>query len=72
MEEIVGSLRAHEERLKGPSKSSEGQQLLLTEDEWQKRESSDGKLLLTREEWLKKSRKGISTGGGRDYRAKDN
>lgn len=52
VEEAIGSLRAHEERVKGKVETSEGQ-LLLTEDEWTKRENDDGKLLLTREEWLK-------------------
>ena len=71
VEEVIGSLRAHEERLKEPAESSEGQQLLLTADEWQKKENTKGKLLLTREEWLKRSGKGISSGGG-DYRTRDN
>ncbi|KAL8156229.1 hypothetical protein AgCh_001357 [Apium graveolens] len=57
VEEIIGSLKAHEERLNGKTENSDGQQLLLTEDEWLKRESNGGKLLLTREEWLKRSGK---------------
>ncbi|XP_074323095.1 uncharacterized protein LOC141660036 [Apium graveolens] len=68
VEEVVGSLNAHEERLKGQTENSEGQQLLLTEDEWLKRESNDGKLLLTREEWLRRSGKGAQEGSGGDYR----
>lgn len=52
-EEVVGSLKAHEEKLKGQSEKGTGH-LLLTEEEWQKREASEGKLLLTREEWLKR------------------
>lgn len=54
--EAVGSLKAHEERVKGKVETSEGK-LLLTEEEWQKREASEGKLLFTREEWLKRSSK---------------
>lgn len=71
VEEVIGSLKAHEERLQGPIEHNEGQQLLLTEEEWLKRKNGDGKLLLTREEWLKKSGK-MSTPSGGDYRAKDN
>ncbi|KAL8106921.1 hypothetical protein AgCh_023641 [Apium graveolens] len=36
IEEAVGSLKAHEERLCGQSESSVGGQLLLTEEEWRK------------------------------------
>lgn len=54
VEEAVGSLKAHEERLKGKQETSESQ-LLLTEEEWIKREANDRKLLLTREEWLKRT-----------------
>lgn len=46
IEEAVGSLKAHEERLRGQSETCRGQ-LLLTEKEWRKRE---GQLLLTKEE----------------------
>ncbi|XP_074322820.1 uncharacterized protein LOC141659792 [Apium graveolens] len=46
VEEAVGSLKAHEERVKGKVDSSEGK-LMLTEEEWQKREAGEGKLLLT-------------------------
>lgn len=42
----------------------------MTEEEWSKRENSDGKLLLTRDEWLKKSGKCVSTGTN-DYRGRD-
>ncbi|KAL8096081.1 hypothetical protein AgCh_037150 [Apium graveolens] len=55
-EEAVGSLKAHEEKLKGHTEKSTGQ-LLLTEEEWLRREASDSKLFLKREEWLKKSNK---------------
>lgn len=53
VEEVVGSLKAHEERVKGKSEAVENQ-LLLTEEEWAKREGEEKKLLLTREEWIKK------------------
>lgn len=55
IDEAVGSLKAHEERTKAhegrAKRQSEtgGGQVLLTEEEWVKKESSDGKLLLTRE-----------------------
>ncbi|XP_074361110.1 uncharacterized protein LOC141701332 [Apium graveolens] len=66
IEEAVGSLKAHGERLGGSSEPSSGQ-LLLTEEEWVKRKVGEGKLLLTREEWLRKSSfKGRNNGG--DYR----
>lgn len=58
VDETVGSLKAHEERLCGQSENNGGQQLLLTEEEWVKMENNDGQLLLTREEWLKRSNKG--------------
>lgn len=70
VEEVVGSLMDHEERLHGQVDSNEGHQLLLKYKEWSKRENNDGKLLLTREEWLKKSGKGVSTGTN-DYRGRD-
>lgn len=54
VEEVIGSLKTHEERLKGASSTNE-EQLMMTEDEWRKRDSDDGKLLLTREEWIKRS-----------------
>ncbi|KAL8107212.1 hypothetical protein AgCh_023865 [Apium graveolens] len=57
IEEAVGSLKAHEERIRGQTENNGGQ-LLLTEEEWAKREASEGQLLLTKEEWLKKSNKG--------------
>ncbi|XP_074345227.1 uncharacterized protein LOC141684221 [Apium graveolens] len=71
VEEVIGSLRAHEERLKEPTESGEEQQLLLTADEWQKKEIKEGQLLFTREEWLKRSGKGNSSDGG-DYRRREN
>lgn len=48
IEEAIGSLKAHEERMKSTSEQAGGQ-LLLTEEEWQKCEAGVGKLLLTRE-----------------------
>lgn len=69
MEEVVGSLKAHEERLRGVTETSEGK-LLLTEEEWRKREISEGQLLLTREEWLKKSNKEGTRNTG-EMRARD-
>ncbi|XP_074323652.1 uncharacterized protein LOC141660556 [Apium graveolens] len=59
VEEVVGSLKAHEERTKGMSENSRGQssggQLLMMDEEWSKKEKEEGKLLLTREEWLKRN-----------------
>ncbi|XP_074346759.1 uncharacterized protein LOC141685564 [Apium graveolens] len=72
VEEVIGSLKAHEERISGQVDSKEGQQLLLTEEEWSKRESdSGGKLLLTHEEWLKKSSRSGQQFGN-DHRERDN
>lgn len=69
VEETVGSLKAHEERLRGKSEKS-GHQLLLTEEEWNKKEKGEQNLLLTREEWLKRTSKsdGIS---GQKSRGRD-
>ncbi|KAL8154922.1 hypothetical protein AgCh_000326 [Apium graveolens] len=64
VEETVGSLKAHEERLRGQVEPSGGQ-LLLTEEEWSKRERDDTKLLLTREEWLKRLGKGDGSSGSK-------
>ncbi|KAL8110993.1 hypothetical protein AgCh_026669 [Apium graveolens] len=50
IEEAVGSLKAHEERIKGKIETIEGQ-LMLTSEEWAKCENEEGKLLLTHEEW---------------------
>ena len=68
IEEVIGSLKAHEERISGQVENKKSQQLLMTEEEWSKHEaSSGGKLLLTREEWLQRSnRGGNSARGGRD------
>lgn len=41
IEETVGSLKAHEERLRGQPENNSGQ-LMLTEDEWMKRENNEG------------------------------
>lgn len=61
VEEIVGRLKAHDERLRGKIEEPSGGQLLLTEEEWKKREANDSQLLLTKEEWMKRT-----TSGGRD------
>lgn len=57
IDETIGCLKAHEERLRGQAETIGGQ-LLLTEEEWSRREKEEGKLLLTREEWLKRTTKG--------------
>ncbi|XP_074377318.1 uncharacterized protein LOC141718838 [Apium graveolens] len=41
VEEVVGCLKAHEERMKGKSESTNGQ-LLLTQEEWAKRSNKNG------------------------------
>lgn len=68
IEEVIGSLKAHVERISGQVENKQIQQLLMTEEEWSKHEaSSGGKLLLTLEEWLQRSnRGGNSARGGRD------
>lgn len=73
VEEAVGSLKAHEEPLKGQQSDNTGQ-LLLTDEEWTRRESTDRQLLFTKDEWIKMSKNGgtevsqtskiRSTGGG--------
>lgn len=66
VEETVGRLKAHEERIRG-STEVKGGQLLMTEGEWLKTESHAGELLLTREEWAKRANKsGIDQKGKRD------
>ncbi|XP_074346384.1 uncharacterized protein LOC141685161 [Apium graveolens] len=69
VEEVVGFLKAHEERMKGCDKTEpcEGQ-LLLTEEEWQKREATENKLLLIRDEWLKKTNRRGSNGSSSNFR----
>ncbi|XP_074326853.1 uncharacterized protein LOC141664799 [Apium graveolens] len=64
VEKTIGSLKAHEERLKGQT-DSDGNQLLLTREEWSKREQEDSKLLLTREEWMRQSNKAEGSQGQR-------
>ena len=71
VEEVMGSLKAHEERLHGQVENNEGHQLLLTTEEWLKKKNNDEKLLLTREEWLKRSAK-TAQPGGNDYHTRDN
>lgn len=60
VEETVGSLKTHEERLKGQAVSG-GSQLLLTKEEWLERERDESKLLFTKEEWMR-SRKEFNRG----------
>lgn len=70
VEETVGSLQAHEERLKGQNETA-GSKLLLTEEEWSRREKNDTKLLLTREDWLKRTGNTDGTNnwrGGRGFK----
>lgn len=43
---MVGSLKAHEERLRGSTESSQGQ-LLLIADEWKNKENNECQLLMT-------------------------
>ncbi|XP_074342367.1 uncharacterized protein LOC141679903 [Apium graveolens] len=56
VDETIGSLKAREERLRGQTEARGGK-LLLTEDEWLKRENNEGHLLLTKEEWTMRSKK---------------
>ncbi|XP_074373516.1 uncharacterized protein LOC141713846 [Apium graveolens] len=57
VEEVIGSLKSHAERLNYQSDNSGGQ-LMLTEEEWMKKESEGEKLLLAKEEWQKRMNKG--------------
>lgn len=67
VDEVVSSFKAHEERMKRHTEEAGGQQLMFTEEEWNKRENSEEKLLLTREEWIKKKSRGKDNSrGGRD------
>ncbi|XP_074374845.1 uncharacterized protein LOC141715651 [Apium graveolens] len=56
MEEVISSLKVHEEHLGGRTEVNRGQ-LLLTEEEWRRKESNEGQVLLIREEWLKRTNK---------------
>ncbi|KAL8120299.1 hypothetical protein AgCh_017457 [Apium graveolens] len=70
VEELVGSLKAHDERLGGKNESTKGTgQLLLTEEEWRKRDKEERKLLLTREEWIQRSSK--VRGSGQKFLVKE-
>ncbi|XP_074337613.1 uncharacterized protein LOC141674807 [Apium graveolens] len=67
VEEAVGSLKAHEERVRGQTDTGADQgQLLFTEEEWKQRENQEGKVLLTPEEWKKRNNK-----GGNEYKGKE-
>lgn len=57
VEEAIGSLKAHEERVRGKNEVQEGK-LMLTAEEWLKRENLEGKLLFTKEEWLRRNKIG--------------
>ncbi|KAL8156084.1 hypothetical protein AgCh_001243 [Apium graveolens] len=61
VEEAMGSLKAYEERVKGKTDTGETR-LMLTKEEWRKRENEEGKLLFTREEWLKRTGNGGTEG----------
>ncbi|KAL8148078.1 hypothetical protein AgCh_005425 [Apium graveolens] len=61
LEEAIGALKAHEERIKGSTDVANGQ-LLLTEKEWLEREGSSHKLFLMREEWQKRMNKNSPEG----------
>lgn len=56
MEKAIGSLKAYKERVKGSSESS-GAQLMLTAEEWEKKDGKEKKLLYTREERVSRSNK---------------
>ncbi|XP_074336143.1 uncharacterized protein LOC141673307 [Apium graveolens] len=56
VKEAMGSLKVHDERIKGKGESNDNK-LHLTEEEWRKRESNESKLLLKREEWQNRSNK---------------
>ena len=71
VEETIGSLKAHEERLRGQTESGKNQ-LLLTKDEWIKKDKEEEKLLLTREEWQRRSNKAVEGSQGQRFRGKDN
>lgn len=71
VKEVIGSLKAREERLSGQGDIKEEQQLLLTEEKWSRRDNNNGKLLLTREEWMKRLNRGGSQVGS-DHRERDN
>ncbi|KAL8119266.1 hypothetical protein AgCh_016693 [Apium graveolens] len=62
VEEVVGSLKAHEERVRGQPEPSQGY-LLMTEEEWKRKENPEGQLMLTREEWMRRSSREGAQGG---------
>lgn len=70
VEEAIGSLKAHEERLVCKTEPKESQ-LLLTKEEWEKREGDEKRLLFTREEWQRRANnEGSSNSRGRGSRDK--
>lgn len=70
VEETIGSLKAHEERIRGQTENTRGQ-LMLTEEEWLKRENAGGQLLFTKEEWMKRTKRG-GTGVSQGAKARGN
>ncbi|XP_074361557.1 uncharacterized protein LOC141701840 [Apium graveolens] len=70
LEETVGSLKAHEERLEGTTDTG-GNQWLFTREQWIEREKDESKLLLTREEWLKRGYKGGGEMSTQRFRGRD-
>lgn len=66
----MGSLKAHEEHLKGQADTS-GNQLLLTREQWLEKENDESKLLLTREERIKRTYKGSGEDNTQRFRGKD-
>ncbi|XP_074336150.1 uncharacterized protein LOC141673314 [Apium graveolens] len=69
VEEAPRSLQAHKERLKGQSNTA-GSNLLLIEEEWNKREINEGKLLFIREDWMKTTNK-EATDGQSSFRGRE-
>lgn len=57
VEEAVGSLKDHEERMKGKNHKNGGGELLLTEEVWLKKEREEMKLLFNKDKWLKRNNK---------------
>ncbi|XP_074363725.1 uncharacterized protein LOC141704380 [Apium graveolens] len=70
LEEAIGALKAHEERLRGTVTTNDAQ-LMLTGEEWRKRDNEGEKLLLTREEWLKRLNQGASAECRRPRRGRE-
>lgn len=69
VEEAIGALKAHKERTKRRVESDDSQ-LMLKEEEWQKRESNEGTLLFTRAKWLKRTNKGVAEGQSSQFKSR--